>query len=140
MELALKRERSKVIPIALLSVCLLLLVPSAVVFANSIASNPAIGFTGVNNPDLTVGMVGISNSERLIDSGNTNHLNPSSAAFQLGALLPLIFIAAALLMLMKILLSDEVELKTIVIAAVLILIALVFLINIQGSVTGLLGG
>jgi len=141
MELTIKREKwgNKFIPLVLLFLSVILLIPSAVIFASAL-TQPLIGMNGVNNSGLTVGMNGVTSSDRLIDFGDSGNLNPNSPAFHLANLLPLIILVVAIFLLLNMLFAEEVQLKNIIFAAVLILIALAFLVSIQSNVTDLLGG
>jgi len=141
MELSIKKERwgNKIIPLILLVLSIMLLIPSAVIFASAL-TQPLIGMNGVNNSGLTVGMNGITSSDRLIDFGDSGNLNPDSPSFRLAGLLPLIILVVAILLLINMVFAEEVKLKNIIFAAVLILLALAFLVTIQSNVTGLLGG
>jgi hypothetical protein len=124
----------------LLVICLMLFVPSVIAFASAL-NQPTIGMTGVNNSQLMLGMHATDDSTRLIDSsGHPSSLNPSSPAFQLGSMLPLIFIVLAILLILKMLDEGKLNIKVLILIGILIYLALAFLPNIQQAITNLLGG
>lgn len=140
METALYRKKSnyQVIAVVMAVICLFLLVTNAIVFASAL-NDPTIGMTGVNNSDLTVGMTGVENSDLLIDNNPADwHINPSEQPLLL--VIPLVFFALALLLLIDTAFSEDRSIKKLIYAAILIMMALAMLGSVQFSVNSLLGG
>lgn len=129
MELTMKRSDNKIIAVVLFAVCLMFLIPSVIVFANAITSQPEIGFVGLTNAEKTIGMVGTNNSSIVIDFGTSGNLNPQSPAFQLASIIPLVFLGIALIMIMRQMFTERITLQTIVITAVIIMVAVALLIG-----------
>lgn len=140
MELAIYRKRNnyRIIAIIMAAICALCLIPASIVLA-SVLNDATIGMTGVNNSDLTAGMTGVGNGDLLIDNDGTGiHINPSQ--YPLLPIIPLVFLAVALLLLINLAFSEDKSIKKLIYAAILIIIALSMLASIQFSVTNLLGG
>ena len=140
MEMVLRNKKlnKKLILIPLLILCLLMAVPSSIVFANAL-TDPTIGMTGVDNSDLTVGMSGVSESDFLIDFDNPGHINPSSSVYPVMMIVPLIFFLLAILLILDMVFSG-LDIKKLIIVAILIVIALALLAGVNFSTNSLLGG
>jgi len=140
MELAIYRKRKsyKLITFILIGIAIFCLIPNAILLASAL-TDPTIGMTGVNNSDLTVGMTGVENSDLLLDfNGADWHINPSEQPVMLA--IPLVFLAVAILLLINLALSEEKNIKNLIYAAILIIIALTMLASIQFNINSLLGG
>lgn len=138
MELAMARNRTdnKPLTILLVAICLIVMIPTAYVLASAL-TDPTIGRAGVANNDLTIGMVGVTHNDVLIDNGPPPTL--SANEFPLMLIIPLVFLAVALLLLVQLVLDEPRDIKKLVIAAVLITIALTLLNVIQFNVNSLIG-
>ena len=134
-----KRTNKKLWLIPLIGFCLIMLVPSSIVFANAF-TQPTIGMNEVTDSDLTVGMTGITSSDRLIDFGNNGHINPTSVGFPVMMLIPLIFFFLALLLLLAMVFGEGLNIKGLIMVAILITIALALLASVNFSVNTLVGG
>jgi hypothetical protein len=118
--------------------CIVCIIPTAIVFASAI-TDPTIGMSGVNNSDLTVGMTGVENSDLLLDNNPADwHINPSEQPLLL--IIPLIFFALALLLLIDMAFSEDKNIKKLIYAAILIIMALALLSGVQFNVNNILGG
>lgn len=138
MELALKRKQhSKWILLPLIVLCLVMLVPSSIVLANAL-TDPYIGRSGIDNSDLTAGFN--NSSDLLIDWDNPGHINPSSAVYPVMIIVPLIFFALALLILLGMAFTEGLTIKGLIIVGILIFIALALLAGVNFSTNSLLGG
>ena len=138
MELTLRKNNNKIFLIPLLIACLIMVVPSAIVFANAM-TDPYVGMSGVNNSDLTAGMTGVNRSDLLIDWDNPGHINPSSPSYGTMMAIPLIFFLLAILLILGMVFSKELNLKMLIIVAVLISLALALLSGVNFSTNSLLG-
>jgi hypothetical protein len=65
---------------------------------------------------------------------------PSSPAFPMAGMLPLVFIAMVILLILKMVEEGKPNIKVLILIAILIYLALAFLPNIQQSITNLIGG
>lgn len=141
MELTLKLQQlnKKWVLIPLAIICVVMLVPTAIAFANAI-NDPTIGMSGVNDSDLTIGMSGLGTSDFLIERGNNGHINPSSAVYPVAIIVPLIFFALALLLIVSMAFGEGLDLKKLILIAVLITIALALLAGVNFSTNSLFGG
>lgn len=141
MELTLKRQQfnKKWILVPLAIICLVMLVPTAIAFANAI-NDPTIGMSGVNDSGLTIGMAGLGTSDFLIERGNNGHINPSSEVYPVAIIVPLIFFALALLLIVSMAFGDGLDIKKLIIIALLIMIALALLAGVNYSTNNLFGG
>lgn len=138
MELTMKRSnRLRVIVIIATILCL---IPISIVVAAAF-NQPTIGMAGVNNSDLTVGMSGVNNSDLLLDYDASDwHISPSDSVYPIMIIVPLVFFAVGLLLLIQLALSEDKSLKNLIYAAVLIIIALSMLAGIQFNINSFLGG
>lgn len=142
LELAIRKRRysSKIFLIALLALCSVLFIQSAIVFAQASILQPYIGMDGVNNPTLTIGMDTVDDSSRMIDrSGHSGYLNPSSPGFQLASIIPMIFIAMAILLIFNMIETGKPNIKVLILIGILIYLTIAFMPTIQSIITGLLG-
>jgi len=139
MELALRRNNKKYFLIPLIVICISILVPVSIVFANSF-TYPFVGMSGVNNSELTIGRTGVGTSDFLIDFDAPAHINPSSPSYPVMIIIPLVFLAVAILILAKLVFSEDIDLKILIIAAILVIIAISMLVSMQSQITSLIGG
>ena len=142
MELAMHRKQGiskKWILFPLLILCLVMLIPSAIVFASAL-DDPTIGMNGVNDSDLTIGMTGVNHSDLLIERGNNGHVNPSAMYFPLMMIVPLVFFALAILLILGMVFTDGLNIKGLILVAILIIIALALLAGVNFRTNSLLGG
>lgn len=139
MELAIYRKKNyKGFVFALLAIAIFCLIPNVILLADAL-TDPTIGMAGVNNSDLTVGMTGVENSDPLLDfNGADWHVDPSQQPLML--IIPLVFFAVAILLLIDLALSEEKKLVNLIYAAILIFIAVAMLGAIQFNINSLLGG
>jgi hypothetical protein len=118
--------------------CIVCIIPTAIVFASAI-TDPTIGMNGVNGSQLTVGMTGVEHSDLLLDYNPADwHINPSEQPSLL--IIPLVFFAFALLLLIDMAFSKDKDIKKLIYAAILIMMALALLQGVQFNVNSLLGG
>ena len=143
MELVLSRKKNnvwvKTIVIAMIAVCLVYIVPTSLVLAGY-WNDPTVGMFGVNNPDLTVGMTGVDNPDLLVEVRDFSLIYPDTAGYGLFIIIPLIFLAVAVLLLMNLVLSEEKDIKHLIYAAILIYVAISMLQSVQFNINSLLGG
>jgi hypothetical protein len=140
MELVMRKQSNKkwfLIP--LIVICLTILVPVSIVLANSF-TYPFVGMSGVNNSNLTIGRTGVGTSDFLIDFDAPAHINPSSPSYPVMIIIPLVFLAVAILLLVKMALSDDLDLKMLIIIGIMIIISIAMLISMQSQITTLIGG
>jgi len=138
MELAIRRRQpNKLILIPFLIISMVCLIPAAIVFANAF-TDPTIGMSGVNNSDLTAGFNG--SGDILIDFDNPGHINPSSMSYGLMIIVPLIFLLLAIILVLSMVFGDGLDLRKLILVAVLIITALALLAGVNFSTNSLLGG
>jgi len=147
VELALYRKQlglgSKAFLVLLLLVCFILLIPSTVVFAQAIDGRIVVSMNGVNNSDIEIG----AGNKPLISSGSSPNglliIDPpsfSSPVSQIVSLLPFLFIAFAIFLIILMFIKGRLDIKLIILVAVTIYIAIALLTGMQGQINGLLGG
>ena len=142
MEAALsqKQNNKRWVLTFLFLICMVGLIPSFVVFANAL-TDPTIGMSGVNDSQLTVGMTGVNNSNLLIDFNASDwHINPSSSVYPVMMAVPLIFFIVALLFILGLAFNPELNIKGVLIVALLIFVALALLVFVNSQTNSLLGG
>jgi len=104
-------------------------------------SEKLIGRSGVSNSQLVIG--GNSNSLLDIELNSTEgtpatHMNPSDPAYRLAAILPTIFVAIAIVLLVGMVLSGTMSLPLLILAVVLIMVGVAGAGAIQEAVIALL--
>lgn len=137
MEMIMKRKDNKLISIVMAIICVLCLIPTAVVFANAVTKQPTIGMSGVNNSGLTIGMTTLDNSSKLIDTNESQPSSLTSTETPFLIIIPLIFFLLALFLIMQVAFSEDKDFKKLVYAAILIFVALALLGAIQFHINGL---
>ena len=124
---------------ALIIMLLLLLIVLSPLAVYAIwGSHSYIGMSGVYNSNLYVGTHG--QAGQLFIGYSAGSLNYASGAGSVINLIPLIFISLAVMLLVTIGFSDEVNITTIIIGAIIIFMALAFLAGINSEVSSILGG
>jgi hypothetical protein len=140
MEAIKKRANyNKMVLVILLVMTLILLIPSSAVLAAALSGHYLIGLTSVTGSNPSVGMTGINVYPHIEYLAGANHLNPSSASGTFVSFLPILFLAVAILILLNMLFSGNVDLKQLVWAVILIVVAFAALAIINGGLRGLLG-
>jgi heme/copper-type cytochrome/quinol oxidase subunit 4 len=140
MELVMRKQSNKkwfLIP--LIVICLTILVPVSIVFALAF-NQPEVGMLGVNNSSLTIGIAGSAISDYLIETRNPSLIYSDSPSYPMLIIIPLIFVVVALLLLVKMAFSDDLDLKMLIIIGIMVVIAIAMLISMQSQITTLIGG
>jgi hypothetical protein len=135
--LILKRVRYGSI---ILFVFILALLGVTAVEAESLLGYQMVGFSG-NSTTIQIGMSGYSEYPMIGSTQNYDPPSPPSpinpTALDLTKIIPMVFIAGVIIILIMMMAKGSVDFKTIVIAGVLILIALALLSGIQILINGL---
>jgi hypothetical protein len=140
MELAIYRKQNKykIATFIMVAICVLCIVPNAILLASAL-TDPTIEMSGVNNSELTIGRTGVNGSDQLLDyNGADWHVNPTEQPLML--IIPLVFFAVALLLLIQMALSEDKSISNLIYAAILIIMALALLTSVQFNINSLLGG
>jgi len=117
---------------------LFLFIPLIVLAASS--PYPYIGMSGIYNSNIYVGMSGVIHSRWYIgDNVPATYINPSSPLGNFLSLYPVIFIAFAVLLLISIMTKKNASILNLIIGAVLIYIAIAFLVGMNANINNILG-
>ena len=130
--------------LAVLVVLLFSLVPAGLVLADELGGlngEELIDMSGVADSDLLIGMSPTTAGSLYdIEIGAPDHYNPSSPAFQLNGLIPLVLMGMLILIMLKALASGDFSMFTLIVVAVMLYIFYAMFPGIQQLITGLLGG
>ena len=138
MERTLKKKKN-ISLILLIAMAVFLLIPATGAVASALSGHYFIGLSGVTGGNPSIGMYGSSVHQGIgFDDWHIN-INPASPAGSTVLLIPLIFLAAFIFLMLSMLFSGKVDLKVLIWAAVLIIIAFVLLSVINIGTHGLLG-
>jgi cytochrome bd-type quinol oxidase subunit 1 len=138
MESVMYRKNNQKTITIIMVMLILCLIPVSIVVASAL-TDPTVGIN--NNSDLTAGMSGVNNSDLLLDfNGADWHINPSDSFYPIMIIIPLVFLAVAILILINFVLAEEKDIKNLIYAAVFIIIALAMLANMQFNINSFLGG
>jgi len=114
------------------------LIPLIVLAVSS--SYPYVGMSGIYNSNVYVGMSGIIHSRWYIGFNvPAAYVNSSSPLGNFLSLYPIIFIAFAVLLLISIMTKKDSSIINLIIGAVLIYIAIAFLVGMNANINSILG-
>jgi len=134
MELAIKRNRMKVITIISILMCL---IPTMIVFASAL-TQPLVGMNGVGNSGLTVGRTGSNNSNLTLDKGSTGgHVNPSQ--YPIFTFIPILLFLVSVLVIIIFALSETKDIRILVYAGIIIIFFFLLFSLVQSNINSLLG-
>jgi hypothetical protein len=138
----------KVVSTIIIAVLLFMLLPISIAFGAELGgyvSEKVISRSGTNNSQLEIGTGSTSNSQLDIIMSQVEgipnpNLNPDSGQYQLNVLIPMIFMAMLIFMLLAMIAKGDINAVTIIIASVLIYTAYAFLPSMWEQIVALLGG
>ena len=132
-------KRSKWLWVLLL---MALFIPATALLASYLLpTHNYIGMSGVNNSNLYIGLNGITHTNWWIGMNvSATYINPTSGAGSMISLLPFIFIALAIVVLVGYGLTNGFTPFTLIIMAIIIYIALALLMGLNGNIMGMIGG
>ena len=129
-------KRNKLL-VGMLVLFLAFLIPTIVLAA--VGGNTWIGMSGVVHSNLYIG-TGVHGQWWVGFNVPAPYINPSSPVGGILGVIPTVFISLAVLLLIIVGLKEDLNIKTIIILAVIIYMALAFLSGINLDIRNILGG